>query len=203
MCDEWIPVVTVPMTPEQFQALPRNPAFRYEYLAAQAHLSPRPRFYHALLDLQRCPPAGPVPQHVSLRPLSESDFGDLAHVFSAAFERQQPFASLDADKRLQAARASLDKLRGGGDGPWLRQASFIAVENTHHPVGAILLTLLPDEDPAEWDSFHWREPPPADCIERRLGRPHITWVFVSPWHAGRGTGTALLAAAAAALRDLG
>ena len=65
------------------------------------------------------------------------------------------------------------------------------------------MTLLPDEDPADWDSFQWREPPPADCVERRLGRPHITWVFVSPWHAGRGTGTALLATAAAALRELG
>src|SRR5262245_51223675 len=203
MCDEWMPVVTLPMTAEQYHQLPRNPAFRYEYLGVEARLSPQPRFYHALLDLHRCPPPGPLPHQVTVRGMQESDFADLARVFAAAFERQQPFASLDSEKRLVAARASLDKVRAGNDGPWLRQGSFVAVENNQCPVGAILVTLLPDEDPAEWDSFYWREPPPPDCIARRLGRPHITWIFVSPWHAGRGAGSALLGAAAAALREMG
>src|SRR5437762_11857165 len=109
MCDEWMPVVTLAMTAEQFHQLPRNPAFRYEYLEAQARLSPRPQFYHALLDLDRCPATGPLPHQVSLRAMQAFDFADLAHVFAAAFERQQPFASLAAEKRLVAARASPDK----------------------------------------------------------------------------------------------
>src|SRR5439155_5859858 len=99
--------------------LPRNPAYRYEYLAAEARLAPRPRFYHALLSLERCPAAGPLPHQVAVRPLVEADFAELAHVFAAAFERQQPFASLDPEKRLHAARASLHRVRAGVDGPWL------------------------------------------------------------------------------------
>ena len=47
------------------------------------------------------------------------------------------------------------------------------------------------------------EPPPADSIVRRLGRPHLTWVFVSPWLSGQGVATALLAATVNALIGMG
>jgi GNAT superfamily N-acetyltransferase len=67
----------------------------------------------------------------------------------------------------------------------------------------VLVTLLPATDPADWRSYHWPEPPPADCVARGLGRPHLTWVFVSPYYGGRGAGTALLHAAAKALRAKG
>ena len=83
------------------------------------------------------------------------------------------------------------------------------VINAHHhlqvfpPIGAILITLLPHGDPCDWDSYSWAEAPPADCIERRLGRPHLTWIFVSPTDRGFGTGTALLAASVHALLALG
>jgi GNAT superfamily N-acetyltransferase len=70
-------------------------------------------------------------------------------------------------------------------------------------VGAALVTLLPDRDATDWDSYHWHEPPPPDCIARRLGRPHLTWIFVHPAAAGRGIGSALLRQVAAALRGLG
>jgi L-amino acid N-acyltransferase YncA len=51
--------------------------------------------------------------------------------------------------------------------------------------------------------MRWKTPPPSDCIERRLGRPHLTWIFVGPWQAGHGVGTALLAHAAQSLLELG
>ena len=47
-------------------------------------------------------------------------------------------------------------------------------------VGALLVTLLPNGDPCTYESYEWRTPPPADCIEGRLGRPHLTWIFVAP-----------------------
>jgi GNAT superfamily N-acetyltransferase len=53
---------------------------------------------------------------------------------------------------------------------------------------------VPDGDPTDFDSYSWRQPPPADCVERQLGRAHLTWIFVSPLRAGHGIGTALLAA---------
>jgi len=202
MCDEWMSVVTLPLSLEQFHQLPRNPAYKYEYLEGEAYLTPRPRFYHALLDLTQLAEA-PTPRGVSLRPMGDADKDDLERIFAAAFDRQPPFSGLESERRKEAARRSLQKTRDGGDGPWLPAASFVAVEDDKQPVGGIFITLLPDEDPAEWDSFHWREPPPPDCVESRLGRPHVTWIFVGPWHAGTGTGTALLATAGATLRQMG
>jgi hypothetical protein len=63
------------------------------------------------------------------------------------------------------------------------------------------VTLLPPGDPCAWDSYSWPGPPPEDSIARRLGRPHLTWIFAA--RAGQGTGTALLAAAVRGLLGLG
>jgi hypothetical protein len=76
-------------------------------------------------------------------------------------------------------------------------------EPTGEPTGAALVTLLPDGDPCDWDSYSWQTPPPADAVERRLGRPHLTWIFVASRRAAQGTGTALLAAVTRALVGLG
>src|SRR5262249_6679478 len=87
---------------------------------------------------------------------------------------------------------------------WVRQASFVAAEASGGGLlGAALVTLLPDGDPCDWDSYYWQGPPPEDCVARRLGRPHLTWIFVAPRRAGQGTGTALLAAVTQALTGLG
>ena len=40
-------------------------------------------------------------------------------------------------------------------------------------------------------------------MAQKLGVPHLTWVFVHPWEARHGIGTALLAASVAALREMG
>src|SRR5262249_8588812 len=92
--------------------------------------------------------------------------------------------------------------RSGGDGPWIEQASFVAVEQGKL-LGAILITLLPEGDLSDWDSYYWTAPPAADAIERRMGRPHLTWIFVAPLCTGQGIGSALLAAAGTSLRSLG
>ncbi len=65
------------------------------------------------------------------------------------------------------------------------------------------MTLLPDVEPSGWDSYHWPEPPPPDALVRRLGRPHLTWIFVSPFFAGQGVGTLLLSATVRELLALG
>jgi GNAT superfamily N-acetyltransferase len=216
MCDEWMPRLELPLTIEQFRTLPRHAAYKYEYYSGAAWLNPRPRYYHALLDLTHGPAARPdrtggdgrSPEggsdDVVLRPLREADWEELVPVFAAAFCGQQPFGGLDDELRLQASRKSLRYTRAGGDGPWIEAASFLA-EDTEDgvPVGAILITLLPDTDPTAWDAFHWREPPPTDALARRMGRPHLTWIFVNPLDAGQGVGTLLLSAAVRELRALG
>jgi GNAT superfamily N-acetyltransferase len=206
MSDEWMPRLELPLTIEQFHQLPRNAAYKYEYFRNSAWLNPRPRYYHALLDLEPLAdrPLEDANRETTLRPVRPKDWEELAPLFAAAFARQQPFAGLEDEPRRQAALKSLHHTRTGGDGPWIEQSSFVAAgQDDQDAVGAVLVTLLPDADPSAWGSFHWKEPPPLDCLARRLGRPHLTWIFVSPLDAGQGIGTLLLSAAASALRALG
>src|SRR5262249_41871881 len=82
-------------------------------------------------------------------------------------------------------------------------ACFAMTGEGGHLVGGCLVTLLPGKDLTEWGGYHWDEPPPADAVERRLGLPHLTWVFVTPRRKCRGVGTQLLEQAVRALRGLG
>ena len=63
MCDEWMPYIQLPLTIEQFHQLPRNPAYKYEYLNQSVYLSPRPKHYHAVLDLRPIEADGSVAVH--------------------------------------------------------------------------------------------------------------------------------------------
>jgi GNAT superfamily N-acetyltransferase len=195
-----MPWLELKLTPEEFTQLPRNAAYKYQYHGDSAWLNPRPRYYHALLDLRRLDL--PYPAHVKIRPFRTADWEELPAVFVEAFRGHQPFAGLSDEGRLLAARSSLAQTQTGGDGPWVEQASFVAGE-PGSCTGAVLITLLPKRDPTEWDSYSWPMPPPPDAIEQRLGRPHLTWIFVRPPHAGRGVGAALLQAAAQTLSEMG
>jgi GNAT superfamily N-acetyltransferase len=202
MCDQWMPTIELPLTIEQFRQLPRNPAYKYEYASGKACLSPRARHYHAILDLER----RTVPDDLEIRQVRTDELAELVPLFCGAFRSIQPYGSLDEGTREEAARHAMERTRTGGDGPLIEKASFVALDKTNRPatkVGAILITLLPTGDPTDADSYYWPEPPPADCIDRRLGQPHLTWIFVSPLKAGCGVGTALLAAAGNTLLDMG
>lgn len=205
MCDEWMPTREYPLTVQQYDELPRNPAYKYEYHEGRAVVSPRPRHYHARLQLQ---PAGDAPEAVgaaagaTIRQVRLEDWPALEPLFVAAFRRVQPFGGLDEETLFQAARKCLDRARRGGDGPWIEAASFVA-ERAGQLAGAIVVTLLPLGDPCDWDSYYWREPPPEDALGRRLGRPHLTWIFVTPEATGHGLGTRLLHRAADALFQMG
>jgi GNAT superfamily N-acetyltransferase len=201
MCDEWMCGLQLPLTAEQFRQLPRNSAFRYDYLDGTGYVSPRPRHYHALLEL--APPAADEVEGVALRPVRPGDWDGLVPLFADAFAHVPPFAGLDDATRREAADRCLARTRTGGDGPWVERASHVALDAGGGLAGALLVTLLPERDPCAWDSYQWLDPPPPDCVERRLGRPHLTWVFVDPRLAGEGVGTLLLAGAVRELLALG
>ena len=201
MCDEWMRGLQLVLTAEQFRELPRNGAYRYDYLDGTVYVAPRPKHYHAMLDL--APIAAEAVEDLGLRPLRPDDWDALEPLFAEAFRQAQPFGGLDDATRREAARSCLTRTRSGGDGPWIEAASFVATEDDGAALGAILVTLLPERDPCEWGSYQWFEPPPPDCIERRLGRPHLTWIFVHPGWAGAGLGTFLLAGAVRELLALG
>jgi GNAT superfamily N-acetyltransferase len=208
MLDRWFSVIRLPLSLRQLQRLPQDPAYRYEYFQRAAWLSPRPKFYNARLDLR--PPGTDLlggveaQQSVRFRRLEDRDWPRLSRLFAGAFRRVQPFASLGDRRRLEAARACLKQTREGGDGPVIEPACYVALgADQTDPVGAFLVTLIPLLDLDHLWGFRWKTPPPPDCIERHLGRPHLTWVFVSPDFAGYGVGTALLAHAAGSLLALG
>jgi GNAT superfamily N-acetyltransferase len=199
--NRWMPSLELKVTPEQFGQLPRSAAYDYTYHAGSAWLSPRPRYYHARLDLRdlRLERAA----RAALRPLADGDWPELEAVFADAFAEEVPFAALTAEGLKEAASVNLGRTREGGDGPLIAPASFVAMDARGAIVGAALVTLVPLNDLTRWDSCIWDEAPPPGAVERRQGRPHLTWVFVRPDRAGRGVGTALLAASAAALAALG
>ncbi len=194
-------LVKIRMTIQEFHQLPRHAAYKYEYLDGEAWLSPRPKTYHALLDLHPPPvEAG----RVTTRPVTADDWNDMAGLFSAAFRDRPPFLGLDDKKRREAAQSILEHARTGGDGPFIEQAAHVAhLKNHDDPAGAVVVTLLPSSDLSDWQAFEWTEPPPADAVARKLGRPHLTWIFTHPFAAGRGVGTALLHAATRELLALG
>jgi GNAT superfamily N-acetyltransferase len=196
-------VVRVRMSLRQFHRLPRSPAYKYEYFDGRAVLTPRPKLYHALLDLRTFPPP-PVDDAATPRPVRADDWDVMADLFSAAFRDRPPLLGLDDDARRQAAGEILEFTRAGNDGPLIPEACLVADWGPRNdPAGGLLTTLTPDGDLSAWGACLWPEPPPADALERRLGRPHLTWVFVHPLAAGRGVAAALLAAAARELRALG
>jgi GNAT superfamily N-acetyltransferase len=206
MCDEWMPALQLQLSPQDFVRLPRNAAYQYEYARGKVLLNPRPRHYHAMLDLQGyCPSTDSAGlPGIAVRPMTAADIPELEPVFAAAFHRIQPFGSLDDGAQREAARQCLQRTRTGGDGPWIEQASFVASRLEDQGLcGGILITLLPAGDPNDWDSYYWAAVPPPDCVAQRLGRPHLTWVFVSPTSAGHNIGTALLSVAVRRLVELG
>ena len=52
MIDKWFSTIELPLTFEQSLRLPQNPAYKYEYFDHHAWLTPRPKGYHAILDLK-------------------------------------------------------------------------------------------------------------------------------------------------------
>lgn len=206
MCDEWMPGIELPLSQEQFHQLPRNAAYQYEYLGGKAYLTPRPMHFHAVLELGTLssPAREPPPKTVRIRQVQRADLGELRRAFVAAFHRVQPFGSLDEGAQEWAAQQCLERTWTGGDGPLIERASFVAVAPKPEPlVGAALLTLLPEGDPCDSNSYYWAKEPPPDCIALRMGRPHLTWIFVTPLHSHHGIGSALLGAAASELNLLG
>src|SRR5438270_8272860 len=120
MCDDWMPFLKLPLTIEQFHRLPRNGAYKYEYIDGQAWLTPRPKHYHALLELRPMEPAEAVP----VRRLEAEDWEALVPIFCGAFGGIQPFGSLDDDTLRQAAKTCLERTRTGQDGPLIEPACF-------------------------------------------------------------------------------
>lgn len=101
------------------------------------------------------------------------------------------YCGMEDDAAQAAAASCLERTRTGGEGPLVESACFAVADDEDVPRGATMITLGPDTDLTSLDHLHWKTPP-SDAVQRGLGRPHLTWIFVSPWIARFGIGTALL-----------
>jgi GNAT superfamily N-acetyltransferase len=208
MLDRWFPYVTFPVSMETFHQLPRNAAYKYEYWDGAAHLSARPKSYHCLLDLKRAELVEQVviqgDRPARFRSLVDTDWPELPQLFASAFERMPPFGLIEREQRVAAAEECLEFTRTGGDGPMVPPASFVAyASGDERIVGAILITLMQRGNLEDFRDECWRARAPDDALQQRWGRPHLTWIFVSPWYARFGVGSALLSRAVNVLLDLG
>lgn len=209
MLDDWFRTIKAKVTIDEFHRLPKHAAYKHEYYGGRYVLTPRPKGYHAVLDLSAF--VSPAPgvltggsfRPLTLRPLEEADWDELPPLLAAAFHRVPPFGTLGDDETLAAARDCLEHTRTAGDGPLVPPVCTVAADEDGSPVGALLVTLWPERPLDDWNAAKWPAPPPADAFERGLGRPHLTWAFVSPWHAGHGVGTAMLAETVNRLRAKG
>ncbi len=208
MLDRWFPQVDFPVSQATFQQLPRNAAYNYEYWDGAAHLTARPKSYHCLLDLKHAEPIEPVvvagDHPVRFRALGDADWRELPPLFASAFERMPPFGLIEPEQRVAAATECLESTRTGGEGPLVQPASFVAcASGDERIVGAILITLMQGGDLEHFEDEAWASSAPDDALEQRWGRPHLTWVFVSPMSARFGVGSALLARAVNVLHESG
>jgi GNAT superfamily N-acetyltransferase len=202
MSDEWMPSLTLKLSREDFERLPRHPAYKYELLDGVTYISPWPRYSHAQLRLARFRVDQSDVTKLPMRLAKVDDVEALIPILLGAFARLQPFGSLGEEKAHAAAEKSLHQAFAGGDGPLIESASFVALEEDQ-PAGAILLTLLPGGEPAERDSYSWHEPAPSDLWDNAKGQPHLTWIFVRRFSQGSGVGTQLLQKAVRVLKKQG
>lgn len=209
MCDEWMSRVQIRASLEQFQKLPRHPAYRYLYHQEQIWISPQPRFYHALIQLPAMvsrPVSGLIAKQskLTLDFLKSADWSQLISLFSRAFAQKEPLASLQDEELDRVAAKCLNQTRQGGDGLLLESASVVAyVPGLLDPVGACLITLLPDGDPRDPQNYYpeIREDGKRDPFES--GRPHLTWIFVDPALGRQGIATQMFQKSAQELVQMG
>ncbi len=200
-----MPRLSLLMTQEEFERLPRNGGYDYRYENGKAQLTPNVIYYRARLHFRAGEGPAPLPPdpRLTFRKVADNDWPVLTTLFADAFAEMQPFGSLDSGWRSQVAGNLLAQTRDGGDGPFLADASLVACDQNDRRLGALLLTLVPEQNPMVPDTFVWHTEPPQNAVLLRKGRPHLTWVFVGADDAGRGVGTRLLIEAIERLRAAG
>src|ERR1019366_5857416 len=117
MSDEWMPSLKLKLSRDDFDRLPRHPAYKYELLEGVTYISPWPRYSHAELRLARFRVDRSDVTKLLLRPAKVADVEALIPILLGAFARLQPFGSLGEEKTHAAAEKSLRQAFAGGDDP--------------------------------------------------------------------------------------
>ncbi len=137
-----------------------------------------------VLDPALAAPAPLVSDGFSIAPMSPDRVMEYGAVVARAYPPEHPdHEPADANPE-SAAQAVLEVMRGEAMGPWMAGASLHVADHTDRIVGVVLVT----ETTAS-----------GTCV----ARPFVTDICVDPAVAGQRLGSALLAASAGLLADLG
>ncbi|WP_437228502.1 hypothetical protein SH661x_000941 [Planctomicrobium sp. SH661] len=202
------------MSWEEFLALPRHPAYRYEYRNGHLQITGNPRFAHCTLSLAHdapflnLEPAGTALtcffSEYERRAADKEDWAKLPALFTQAFQKSPPLMLLSDEQRTEAANTLLKRTHSSEDGPIVAPASLVLADReTGELQAAILITLIPAGDVHDFTHHAWTETPPDDAVANRWGQPHLTWIFVSPEKQRRGLGEVLLRESVSVLKRLG
>ena len=190
MLEKHFRLFKVPMPIETWHRLPRNGAYKYEYINGQAVIEPRPHCQDVVLDLEafRAPETDGW-EKWEVRPLLEQDWAGLPRLMASAFYGVAPFSTFNEEEMAAAVADCVKTTRGGGDGELLPEACRVLTgrwmgEGAPQGMGAALVTLIRHE-----------------VVEGVV--PLLTWIFILPLMKRRGGGVELLSAVVAALRAMG
>lgn len=137
-----------------------------------------------VLDLAQPSPAPLVADGFSVAPMNPDRAAEYGGVVSRAYPPEHPDHEPADSDAGSAAQGILDVIRGESMGPWIAGASLHIADHNDRVIGLILV----NETTASGTS---------------VARPFVTDICVDPAKAGHGLGTALLAASAGRVADLG
>lgn len=191
MLEDWFKHMEVPMPLADWRRLPRNAAYKYEFVEGKALIFPEPTCADVVLDLRTFSPPAPDPREEwLLREMTSDDWNSLPEIMARAFSGVAPFATLTNEELPLVSADCLAETRQGKDGSLLPGACMVLAEKNdassdHSLAGAALVTIRPGETTGGHPT------------------PLLAWIFIDRWTKRRGGAAALLAAVVGALRTLG
>ncbi|MGN6369192.1 MAG: GNAT family N-acetyltransferase [Phycisphaerae bacterium] len=183
---DWMRMIEMPMGIEDWRRLPRNAAYKYEYIEGQAQISPEPVSFDVVLRFERFRPVVARDlrrSDVRVRRLEDRDWEALPGLMARAFVGVAPFATLSGEELEAVAKESIADTRNGCDGESVPSACVVAEDDKDELIGAALVTLRK--------------------VQSGPQVPLLTWTFVDRWERRRGVAEQLLGCVVGACAELG
>ena len=161
----------IPMTREEFEVLPMELGWKYEYWDGRAHISPRPQVVTITIGVK----PRPVRSLCKLRPVAEANERQLVSAYLAAFRDTVEYCDWEAGKIEASANETIQDFFAGKRGKPL-PASRVAVDSQSEADGGKIIGA-------------------ALVVESTERRPLLDLLFVMPHWQRRGIATAVVVAA--------
>ncbi|MFQ6042116.1 MAG: GNAT family N-acetyltransferase [Candidatus Poribacteria bacterium] len=161
----------IPMTPEEFELMPRQLGWKYEYWDGQAHITPSYRFVTTAVEIKPRPVTSPC----QIRAVDKNDEAQLISAYFAAFSDTIEYCDWEPEKIAAAAKKDIQDFFAGRRGK---------------PLYSSRVAVAPQSEAGEESVVG-----AALVIEKIGGQPLLDMLFVIPEWQRKGLATALVSAA--------